>query len=319
MATEANTATAEQTAAAKAKDVLNDMEARRIAPNPTDAIAYLAKCQADFADFGNYPIAAPGITQDENGGLVFDPAVYSDSTNVMVAKLAERGEGANSSRVKAIVIAPIPTLDAVMADQAGKDWLTKIMQKELNHVAVRNLRKAEDNDQIAEAVESMPKTLTEYISSNREGGGLIAVYEELWRPIKNSMAKLSKPWRLANLSKKEMRRAMESKSYASEYYPTLEETKQGSLFEFALKGMIQQAPKLGHDATLLQRWLDNRNEKTIEASDDEEELTLEGLATSFAEAVKSDESPATTVENTPPAEGTPAPAPAPAPESAPAA
>ncbi len=156
------------------------------------------------------------------------------------------------------------------------------MEKEFNHVAVRNLRKAEDNDAMADAVDSMPKSLDDYITSNREGSGLLQAYEELWRPIKNNMAKLSKPWKLAGLSKKELRRALESKAYAEEYYPTLEQFKNGSLFVLALQGMIAQARKAGFDPTILERWLANRDEKKIDVTEEEDdEISLEDLTAAF--------------------------------------
>ena len=138
MATEANTAT--QTAAdskAKVKDVLNDMDARRVLANPDEAIAYIGASIEQFPDFTNYPVAAAGVSEDEDGNLVFDPEVYTDSTNVMVAVLTQRGDGPGTSTVKAIVIAPVPTLDSLLANEAAKAWLTKIVHKELNHVAAR--------------------------------------------------------------------------------------------------------------------------------------------------------------------------------------
>jgi hypothetical protein len=130
----------------------------------------------------------------------------------------------------------------------------------------------------------MPKTLEDYITSDRGAGGILQAYEDLWRPIKNNMAKLSRPWRLANLSKKELRRALESAAYAREYYPTLEETKQGSLFVFALNGLIVTAKKGGLDPTIFERWLANRDEATIDVKDedDDEEFDLDALTAAMA-------------------------------------
>jgi hypothetical protein len=138
--TNTGTAGAETPAPAKAKDVLNDMDSRRILPNPTEAAAYIGKCMSDFPDFGKYPVAAPGVTVSEEGALVFDPAVYGDGTAVMISVLTQRGDGPNQSSVKAIVIAPVPTFDSILANPQGKDWAKRILEKELNHVAVRQLR-----------------------------------------------------------------------------------------------------------------------------------------------------------------------------------
>src|SRR6476660_10572714 len=95
----------------------------------------------------------------------------------------------------------------------------------------------------------MPTTLDDYITSDRQASGILAAFEELWRPIKNNMGKLSRPWRLANFSKKELRRCFESAAYATEYYPTVEETKQGSLFVLALNGLVKTAKDSGLDPT----------------------------------------------------------------------
>lgn len=283
MATQSTTQTQNavtEAANEKRKDVINDMDSRRVLSNVEEATQYLAASIENFHDFTSYPIAAPGVSTDEDGNIVFDPEVYTDDMRVMVAVLKERGDGPGKSTVKAIVVAPVPSLDAVLASNEARDWLiNKVLDKELNHIAVRSLRTAES---IEDAVESMPKTLTDYTTSNRESGGLLAAYEELWRPIKAAMAKLSRPWKLTALSKKELRRGMESSAYAAEYYPTLEETKQGSLFVFALNGFIQRAKKEGLDPTIFERWLTNRDEKVIDvAAEDEDEFSLEDLAAEF--------------------------------------
>jgi hypothetical protein len=305
MATDANTVAAANTPApaAKEKTVIDDMDGRRIFPNPEETTAYIANAMTTYSDFGNYPVAAPGVSvNEETGALEFDPEVYTPDTRVMVAVLTQRGEGPQaSSTVKAIVIAPIPTLDAILGNPEGNAWAQRILEKELNHVAVRQLRKAES---IGDVVDTMPKTLSDYITSNREGGGMLQAYEDLWRSIKNSMGKLSRSWKLANLSKKELRRGLESAAYAGEYYPTLEETKQGSLFVFALHGLTAQAKKQGLDPAIFERWLANRDEKKIDVdAEDEEEFTLDDLTAALDQP-----EPAAT----PATEGE-APAPAPAP------
>lgn len=302
--TPATTDTPAPAAESKTKDVLNDMDARRIFNDTADAITYLAKCQTDFPDFNSYPIAAPGLGTDDQGAIVFDPEIYGEGVNVMVAVLKERGDAPGKSTVRAIVIAPTPDFAAILANEAGRAWAQAIVEKELNHVAVRQLRKAES---IGDVVESMPKTLADYITSNRESGGLLAAYEELWRPIKNNLGKLSKPWRLANLSKKELRRALESSAYAAEYYPTLEEAKQGSLFAFALQGFIAQAKKSGFDPTIFERWTSGRDEKVLDLkddSDDDEEIGLDDLMSAFDSGDAATATPAT-----PPEAGTQQPAP----------
>lgn len=288
MATNANTA-ADSSAPSKAKTVLEDMEARRVFDSIEDAGVYLATSMESFADFGSYPIAAPGLSEEGE----FDPEIYNESMQPAVAVLSQRGEGAGSSTVKAIVIYPSPRLDALMASDEGRAFLEKIAQKELNHIAVRQLRKAEN---IADVVDQMPTTIEAYITSNRESsGGILQAYEDLWKGIKKALGAKFRAWNLQNLSKKEMRRAMESASYAAANYPTLEDRgDKPSLFVLAAQLGESQAKKAGLDPAIFTRWLTTRNEKVIDiASEDEEEFGLEDLESAFTDAAAAPENAAT--------------------------
>lgn len=268
-----NTAAANES---KVKTVLDDMAARVLFANADEATAYLARCQSDFADFGNYPIAAPGLSTDEDGALVFDPEIYNESMQIAVATLKERGEGAGSSTVKAIVIYPSPSVAALIESGAGLDWIGALVAKEANHVAVRQLRKAANADEIAEAIQQMPTTLDAYTTAGREStGGALEVYNDLWQTIKKGIATQSKPFQIANLSKKELRKAMESASYAAAVYPTLENrTKKdgtsASWFLIAAQYGQALAKAAGKDSAVFDRMLATRNEKTIEIADEDE-------------------------------------------------
>ena len=188
-----------------------------------------------------------------------------------------------------------------LANVTGMDWLIGIMEKELNHVAVRQLRKAENAQEIAEAVESMPTTIADYVTSGREStSGILESFNQLWQIIKKGMGAKSKPFALANLSKKELRKAMESASYAATVYPQLETrvNKKGepeSLFVLAATFGQLLAKQESLDSTIFDRMISQRNEKEISVSDDEEDFDLEAMAASLAakdEPAKSAETPA---------------------------
>jgi len=285
MTEQTNTTATDSAKEAKAKTVLDDMASRRIFDSVDEATAYINKCQTDFTDFNGYPVAAVGFTDDGD----FDPEVYTDEMRIAVSVLTQRGEGPNSSTVKAIVIYPTPKIEAILASDAGTSWLTSIMEKELNHVAVRNLRKADDPKidnapTLAEAIESMPTTIADFITSSRESsGGILEVYNSLWQLIKKALGKKFKAFALANLSKKELRKGIESASYASTIYPQLEDrtNKAGektSFFEIAGNFGILLAKEQGLDPAFFEKALANRNEKTIEVSDDEDDFDMEAMA-----------------------------------------
>ena len=289
-----------------AKTVIDDMASRRLFDSTEEAGSYILKCQQDFADFGNYPAIFVGSTEDGN----FDPEIYTEDMRVAVAVLTQRGEGKNSSTVKAIVIYPSPKVHAILgiAPDAiptgqGFDWLSGIIEKELNHVAVRQLRKAENEDDLANAMESMPKTIGEYITSNREtSSGILETYNQLWQIIKKGMAAKFKSFSLANLSKKELRKAMESSSYAATVYPNLERkgSEKGSLFETAINFGLALAKKEGLDPAIFDRMNETRLEKEISAVEDEEEgdFDFEAMA---AELTKKEEAATPAEEGTEPA------------------
>ena len=292
--TEAQTnGTATESKAAKPKTVIDDMPSRSIFNSAEEATAFLQRAQTDFVDFNSYPVVPVGITESGE----FDPEIYTDEMRPTVSVLTQRGEGPGSSTVKAIVIYPQPTLDALLnAGDAATAWLRGIIEKELNHVAVRALRKAEDAEAMGDALDSIPTTIGEFIASNREtSSGILETYNTLWQILKKGMGTKYKAFALANLSKKELRKAMESASYAETVYQRLEnrQNKAGekeSLFEIAAKFGLALAAKEGLDPAIFQRMLDTRNEKTIDvAEDDEDEFDMDALA---AELTKKDE-PAT--------------------------
>lgn len=300
----------------KVKTVIDDMDQRRLFDTTEEATAYIEKCQAEYPDFGSYPVAAVGLTEDGD----FDPEVYTDEMRVAVSVLTKRGDGPNSTTVHCLVIFPAPKLSAILgideaaelANAAGAEWLIGIMEKELNHVAVRQLRKAENAQEIAEAVESMPTTVQDYITSGREStSGILETFNQLWQIIKKGVGAKSKPFALANLSKKELRKAMESASYAATVYPQLEtrQNKKGepeSLFVLAATFGQLLAKQESLDTTIFDRMLSQRDEKEIDVAEDEEDFDLEAMA---AAIVKKEAA-------TPATEGGEAPAPEAAAETA---
>ncbi len=294
-----NQTSAETPAAAdaKKKTVLEDMPSRTIKNTVEEAQAFIKNCFQTYADFGDHEIISPidmsrkdadgnpspagGLSLNEDNDLVFDPIIFPPDMRVMICVLTQRGEGSGSSTVKAIVVTPVPTLEAIMADTgAGMAWLNKIVETELNRSAVRVLRPSDANVSDETILDQMPKTLADYVTSNRGGSStLLEAFEEFWKPIKKGLGQLSKAWKLHALSKKELKNGMSSKAYASQYYPTLEETKKGSLFAFAIEAFIMEAKKAGMDYTIFESWKANRDTNVIDETDEDEDddLSLDAL------------------------------------------
>ena len=257
----------------KAKTVAEDMTARRKFPNAVEAIAYLSNCAATLTDFDDQVFATQGVSNDDEGNLVFDPAIYTPGMDVMISKLANREKGGKST-IKAVVITAAPSLDSILSavpvNPSVREWLEKIVDKELNHVAVRQLRTAADVTTVAD---QMPTTLEAYISSGREStGGIMETFNELFKDLIAAFAKRSPAWQKARLTKGELKKALESKAYALEYYPTLEDrADKDSLFVMALQLGINAAKKKGLDPAIFDRWLETRDAKAFDIEEEEEE------------------------------------------------
>lgn len=294
-ATDAAAASGAVAAKPVVKTVIEDMDSRRIFTNVAETEAYLNMCAETFSDFADIPFAAPGVSAEGE----FDSKVYTPDMAIMVAVLRKVAKGSIPGGVKAIVVTPVPTLTGLLANDSGKDWVAKIIQKELNHVAVRALREAED---VSTVVDQMPTTQEAYISSAREGGGIVETFNELFKPIKATLAAKVPVWAKANLPKNELKRAMESKAYADEYYPSLEAARPNApdgLFVVALGLGITVSKLKGLDPTIFQRWLDTRNAKAFTPAETEDEdfdmagLTDSLLAEDKPAAAATTEAPAT--------------------------
>lgn len=275
-------------AAEKAKTVAENMSARRVFESIDAAVEYLQATAAAIPDFNSIVeaggLAAVGMGEDGN----FDPAIYGEGMEPMVAVLRKQGKG-----VKAIVVAPIPTLDSLLSDDAGRDWVQRIIHKELNHVAVRHLRDSED---VSSVVDQMPTTREGYITSSREaGGGIMETFDELQKQISATLAAKFVPWQKQRLIKTELRKALESKGYALEYYSNLEDYKGESLFALALKLGVSAAKRKGLDPTIFERWAATRDAKAFSVTDeDEDDFDLDSLTDSLLES--GDEAPAPEAE-----------------------
>lgn len=277
--TETTAAASTDSKDSKAKTVGENMASRRIFPNIDEATQYLTASAESLSDFDQFPIAAPGMDEEGN----FDPEIYPDSVDVMVSVLRA------GRKVKAIVVAPIPRVATLLESDEGTKWVEKILHKELNHVAVRHLRDAED---VSTVTDQIPTTLDAYITSGREGGGgILESFDELYKQINSTLASKLPVWSKARFTKGELKKALESKGYAAEYYPAVEDYKGQSLFETALQLGVAAAKRKGLDPTIFERWADTRANKAFNPAEDEDDdaLELDSLTDALLESEKDDE------------------------------
>lgn len=290
MADAVQTPATDATKEPKALTVADDMDNRRIFATPQAAAEYLGQCGTRFSDFGAMILAAPGIDMATGE---FDPEIYSESMDVMVTLLR------NKSKIKAVVVAPVPKIDVLLDSESGKAWVAKILHKEMNHVAVRALREAED---VSTVIDQMPTTIDGYLEPGRGDSGIMETFNELYKPINSALAAKVPAWAKARLIKSELKKAFESKAYAETFYPVLEDFRGQSLFVAALELGKASATRKGFDPAIFQRWLDTRDSKAYNAGEpdsDDEEFSLDIGA--MSESMLTEDKPAETVAETAPA------------------
>lgn len=263
-----------------------DIDSRRTFKTVDEALAYIGEI-GEYVGFGDLQQAIVGAVADDDGNVTLDPAIYDDSMEIAVAIVSEKVAGAKMKPI-ALAVYPTPSTDAVLATDEGKAWVAKLVEKEANLVAMRALRKS---DNIEESAAAMPTTIASYITPSREAAtGILATYEAVWKDIKQLMAKKSRAWAIANFSKKELRRALESASYASSTYPKVEKGGgESSLFVFAIGLGQLLAKKAELDPAFFDNALAKRNEHVINIDDEDGELTLDDLLAEAA-AEEGDES-----------------------------
>lgn len=261
----------------KTKTVADDFPQRTFYATPADAVAFLAKQAEEISDLATVPQKFVGIDVTEEG-LVFDPAVYTDQTRVMIVVLKNRvAQGdTKTSAVKCLLIAPAPTLEAILASSEGTEWAQRILDKEINHVAVRNLRDADNID----SVQNIPTTLNDYISSARASGGVLDAFNELYRDVSKVMANGFRVWAKFGPKKADFKNALASRSFAVEFFPALEDREKGSLFVAALHLFIRAGEKQSLDVSIFKKWLETRDQTNIE-TDADEDTDLEALTASM--------------------------------------
>lgn len=297
MATLAPEAGAATTPAAppKPKTVLDNMDSRRFFDSAESATAYLNDMGSTLTDFDQQQFVTNGVNPNpETGVLEFDPAVYTEQMRIMIAVLTKR-QDKDRSTVQAIVVTPAPKHQALFDSEAAKPWLAALIDKELNHIAVRKLRAPKDGDDIDLLRQQMPLTLEDFVTSSRADGGILDTFNDLARGIIDAFAKQSKIWSKARLTKPELKAAMASRAYAAEYYPQLEDRGEGkeSLFVKALDFGKKVAEAKGMDPAIFDRWISQRNEAKLtgsESDEDEDDIDLDSLT--FGETKPTDAAPA---------------------------
>lgn len=234
------------------------------------ALAYLESGAKETENFYGLPVAAAGDI-DEEGNL--DTSIY-EGMRVRVGTLSARTEVGKTKKngLKAITILPIPSLEAIMADPNGNEFLDKIIAKELGLVSYRNIRDASTESDLLAGMAKSPRSVAEYLAESKRAGtaGDTETFDALWRGLRDSLKEAMPALAKMLPSKVEIIKAIRSKAYALAEYNELETAPKGSVFIKLANAVIQNARENttdGKPAPLdtgaIESWIAGRDELTL--------------------------------------------------------
>ena len=261
---------------AKLKSVLDD---REIFDSLELGTAKLTKAITATTDEKN-PDAAPlfGLPVEirgmDPGTGEIDPEVYAGNRAVL-AYVGTRGKNAKGEAIvgiKGIVLFPVPTLDAFLATDEGKGLVGKVLDKELAHVAFRQVREANTTYEFSTGVTAMPTSVTDFATASSRGVDT-GTFDILWPGLREAI-KDRKPELYKLLPNKAVfLNALRSKAFAESEDETSALESKGWIVKLG-QMLINAAPSNVNtttkkpeplDASIIQNWLDTRDEFVFES------------------------------------------------------
>ena len=266
------------------KTVAADMETRTFFKSTDDVAAYLQRCQQEFSDFGDQEFVWKGISFDAEGKINFDPEIFVEGCRILVQVVSER-ISVGVSKVKGIIIVPVPTLAAIAADETGQKWLERVVDKSLSDFAARVLRRKDMAADSAEVMANLPITLADYTTTS-QASTLLDGFNRTWKIVKKVLADNFKVFALSNPSKGDLLNSMLSASYAQRLNPALENRTGGSLFEAAIQLFMRACKDAGYDYSIFEDAIKSRHTRVIDLSDgDDEGFDLGSLSSALSIAM----------------------------------
>jgi len=175
------------------------------------------------------------------------PAGYSLAVVPLTRRVPERG-----NEIYGVVIAAIPSLDELTKEDAGVDFVTKILLDNLvRQIAVAAKPKDEG------ALTSLPFKVEEFITSARTSGlaAFNAVASDFVRALKKKGLKF--------ISKPMLRQLLASAKFAEQQFPHIAQTN----WVIVLNSMIAHVSGKGIDTGVLKHWINTRDTVEIDTTE----------------------------------------------------
>lgn len=267
---------------------LSDVAGRTIYGSLKSAFAAITAIREVITETDSVEFVINGMDSEGN----VNPEAYPEGYNVMVSKLTTKEQvGVDKDTQKAIygqvpyaiVCWPFPTLDQVLANDAGRKMVESSMETELAHRIHRPIRRTDSNvdESVLTLAEGMVITIDELANLTRSAtGGKLAPFDALYKAVSDKLKQVSEAFAKAKIAKTDFRKCLESQAYANHYYPALEEHK---LFAVSLGAMIDIAGKSDPiiDSSWFSDQLAGREAKAFAV--EESELSLDSLLGAFGD------------------------------------
>ena len=207
---------------------------------------------AQLTDGTNYINEVMTIAAKENIEPVFNfdpaadfPAGYGISIIPLTKRVAERG-----NLTYGIVIAAVPTVETLAADEAGANFIAKIVTDNL-------LRQVSAKPKDEGAQISIPFKIEEFVTTSRTSG--LAAFNA----VASDYVKALKTKGLKFMSKVLLRQVLASAAFAEQQFPRLSQEN----WQLVLDSMVAHVKQKGMEAGVLAHWKSTRDEVEIDTSD----------------------------------------------------
>lgn len=172
--------------------------------------------------------------------------------------------GTKVQGIQAVIVYPIPTVEAFFESEAGKANLDKVTVKESSHVTFRQVRGSATIGELLDGMRKAPVSVEDYSAESRRAGGLdTKLFDTYWNNARKWLKKNMPALEASLPAKPEIRDCMRSQSYAMGDTETAKLEQRG-MFAYLLTGLIKTATAAGKDASVLEGWLRDRESLEIE-------------------------------------------------------
>lgn len=181
---------------------------------------------------------------------------------VIVTALGAKGN--KRSGIRGLVIMPNPTVSDFLATPEGTAFAAKVIEKEVAHVGLRQLRNEAANGTAAifAAAEAMPATVDDFAKESTRVGVDTTGFDAVWSGLRKKLG-AAIPGLLESLprNKAEVITAIRSASWAAEMYPDLEKRNVFTgIGQLAIKAIDALPADTDADSDEVAGWLRGRDE-----------------------------------------------------------